>query len=87
MKRVEVVWYDAYDMSSWMSRVEMARFFPSDHKGKLQRSRGWLYTEDENKVVIAMTWSSEVDRDDEESLAGVLAIPKGWVVEVIDQDG
>ena len=85
MKAVEVVWYDAFDVDGWLSTNDMAANCPPEQKGQLARTRGWLCFEDENKVVVAMTWAPEVDRKDEESLRGIMVIPKGMVVEILEQ--
>jgi hypothetical protein len=86
MKAVEVVWHDAFDMSGWMSLNDMVANCPPEQKGQLSRTRGWLHSEDEFKVVLAMTWAPDVDRRDEESMRGIMVIPRGMVVEIIDQE-
>lgn len=85
MTPVEVVWYDAYDMDGWMSHNDAALNSPPEQRGQLARTRGWLYSRDDFKVVVAMTWAPEVDRRDEASMRGIMVIPMGMVVEVIEQ--
>jgi hypothetical protein len=85
VKQVEVVWYDVFDIAGWMSPNDMGVNFPPEQRGQLVRTRGWLYSEDENKVIICRDWAQEVDRKDEESIRGAIAIPRGMIVEVIEQ--
>lgn len=86
MKAVTVIWYDVFDISGWLSVNDMAVNFPSDQKGQLVRTRGWLYAQDEYKIVVARDWASDVTRTDEESLRGTIAIPKGMVKEIIEEE-
>jgi hypothetical protein len=87
MKAVEVVWYDAFDISTWLSRDEVGINFPPESRGKLCRTRGWLVHQDEYKLVVSQTWCPEVESRDEAIVSGNLVVPMGMVVEVIEQDG
>ena len=86
MKPVEVVWYDVTDIAGWLSINDMTVNYPVGQKGLLVRTRGWLYSDDENMVIVARDCAPEVNRQDEESLRGTIAIPKGMVVEIIIDD-
>lgn len=86
MKRVEVVWYDAFDVDvGWTSANNVDFNCPPQQRGTLARTRGWLHSRDDNKVVIAMTWAPESEGRDEDSMRGVFVIPAGMVEDVIDQ--
>lgn len=86
MKAVEIVWYDAFDINAWFSRIELDALIAEKAKSSLCRSRGWLYYKDDDRVVLVMTNQPEVERADEESMAGILVIPRGMVKEIIEQD-
>lgn len=86
MKAVEVIWKDAYDINAWFSRVELDAALAEKAKSGICRSRGWLYFEDEERVVLAMTLQPDVERMDEESLAGILVIPRGMVIEIKEEN-
>lgn len=83
MRAVEVVWEDAWDIQDWFSRVDLDATLLE--KDMTCRTRGWLYSEDEKRLVVVMT-TNPTARPDEESMAGVLVIPRGMIKEIIYQD-
>lgn len=87
MKAVEVTWRDVLSIDAWFSQVELDAALAEKAKSGLSRSRGWLYYEDESRIVLVMTVQPDVERLDEESLAGILIIPRGMVIEIKEENG
>lgn len=85
MKAVEVTWRDAYDLNAWFSRVELDAALAEQAKSGISRSRGWLYYEDADRIVLVMTVQPDVERADEESMAGILVIPRGMVMDIKEE--
>lgn len=82
MKAVEVVWQDAYDVNSWFSKAELDAWLVEKGKSGICHTLGWLYFQDDARIVLVMTNQPDVERADEESLAGALVIPRGMVMEI-----
>lgn len=82
MKAVEVVWQDAYDVDSWFSKAELDAWLVEKQRSGVCHSLGWLYLQDDTRLVLVMTHQPDVERADEESVAGALVIPVGMVIEV-----
>lgn len=69
MKRVEVLWYDAFTSDGWEGLDNVV----DNHKGPLLcKTVGWLLHEDEESLLICHTFNQQ-------ATMGILHIPIGCI--------
>jgi hypothetical protein len=78
MKLIEVTWHDTLELSSsdWYSIDEIEQKVPTDKKGEVCQSVGYLYRENDNHIILVQTYQPNVKDPTESSLSGVIVIPK-----------
>ena len=84
MKKVEVLWWDAFRLASesWYSSKEILDKVTENKPGELCSTLGYVLRTNESHIILAQTRQPEAKEDDE-GYDGIFVIPNNAIVKII----